>query len=291
MTGQVKLVKLNIVEYFTNHNYVWIRLLFKISIITLAILIRIIEYLVRMNLDRIIIDQTKQVVKASTEQLRVELVRNSSVNPSIKKMSHSNIRNSFIELNSKQEFLTSTTHLFRATEETIIEENKELELEECSLSEMESPVIENMMYNQSISQSDSEFILDTDQDQTNLDETKQMGCLSQQITKIEENLARCQEENMKKFFLNENFYEEIKSEIYYNNQIINENNQNAENQPQELDQVRLSYIYFVFHTQLSNTLIYIHNMMTASSFFSECVLFFCFVLFFFQIHFVHADLK
>ena len=241
MTGKVKLVKLNIVEYFTNHNYVMIRLLFKISIITLAILIRIVEYLVRMNLDKIVIDQTQKVVRASTEQLRVELVRNSSV----KRINHTNIRNSFIEMNSKHEFTTSTTQLFRATEETILEEREET----CSLSEMESPVIENLMYNQSsISRTDSELSLDTDQDQTSQDETKQTDCFSHQIARIEESLVKCQEEKMKKFNLEENFYEEIKSEIYYNNNniITINNNQNDENQPQEFDnQVRLSYIYFV----------------------------------------------
>ena len=171
-----------------------VRILFKLSIIALALTIRFVTYLIEINKCH------------AKDSIRIELVRTSKTS-SLKRV---NVHKaSLISINDN-----ITTSLPQLNVSIYSQTNK--------MPMFQSPIMENFLYNKSFTKSLSSLndldvlsdLSDTESKSSSNSNIKED--LNEQINKIHDCLVKCQEENANQFML-ENLYEEIKSDFYYNN--------------------------------------------------------------------------
>ncbi len=164
-----------------------VRILFKLSIIALALTIRFITYLIEIN-------------KCKTkDSICIELARTSKTS-------------SLKRINVHQESLITIKDVIATS---LPQLNDSIYSQTNKMSTFKSPVMENFLCNKTFTKSLSSL-----NDIDNLSETESKSCsynikedLNEQINKIHDCLVKCQEENANQF----NFYEEIKFDDYYNN--------------------------------------------------------------------------
>jgi len=191
MAIRLQLFKLNIFDYLAKHDYILVRILFKLSIIALALTIRFVTFLIEIN------------KRNTKDSIRIELVRTSKTS-SLKRV---NVHQaSLIAINDN-----ITASLPQLNVSIYSQTNK--------MPMFQSPIMENFLYNKSFTKSlsslnDLDVLSDFSDTESKVSNNKED--LNEQINKIHDCLVKCQEENANQFLL-ENLYEEIKSDFYYNN--------------------------------------------------------------------------
>jgi hypothetical protein len=187
MAIKLQFIKINLFDYLAKHDYMLVRILFKLSIIALALTIRFITYLIEIN-------------KCKTkDSICIELARTSKTS-------------SLKRINVHQESLITIKDVIATS---LPQLNDSIYSQTNKMSTFKSPVMENFLCNKTFTKSLSSL-----NDIDNLSETESKSCsynikedLNEQINKIHDCLVKCQEENSNQF----NFYEEIKFDDYYNN--------------------------------------------------------------------------
>ena len=189
MAIKLQLFKINIFDYLAKHDYMLVRILFKLSIIALALTIRLVTYLIEIN-------------KCNTkDSICIELVRTSKTS-------------SLKRINVHQESLITIKDVIATS---LPQLNESIYSQTNKMSTFKSPIMENFLCNETFTKSLSSL-----NDLENLSDTESKSCsyivkedLNEQINKIHDCLVKRQEENVNQF----NFYEEIKFDVYYNDQV------------------------------------------------------------------------
>lgn len=209
-----KVAKFSLIEYFASHNYIIVRIAFKLSIILMAILIRLVSYLVQINFDQLIVNQKSCLTKAITEPIRIELIR--SVEQAIERPF---IHKSLVSLKPSKII----------EEETIESEDSNSSEVYYSIREKTKNTLELPMIAASSANTSLDALSDLDD---SIQEIETVSDIPQKIEKIHECLLRAQEEslqNLTKYF-KDNSYTYIKYNLYYN---------------QEMEQVRQSSFNYI----------------------------------------------
>ncbi len=191
MAIRLQLFKLNIFDYLAKHDYILVRILFKLSIIALALTIRFVTFLIEIN------------KRNTKDSIRIELVRTSKTS-------------SLKRVNVHQASLISINDNITAS---LPQLNVSIYSQTNKMPMFQSPIMENFLYNKSFTKSlsslnDLDVLSDFSDTESKVSNNKED--LNEQINKIHDCLVKCQEENANQFLL-ENLYEEIKSDFYYNN--------------------------------------------------------------------------
>jgi hypothetical protein len=191
MAIRLQLFKLNIFDYLAKHDYILVRILFKLSIIALALTIRFVTFLIELN------------KRNTKDSIRIELVRTSKTS-------------SLKRVNVHQASLISINDNITAS---LPQLNVSIYSQTNKMPMFQSPIMENFLYNKSFTKSlsslnDLDVLSDFSDTESKVSNNKED--LNEQINKIHDCLVKCQEENANQFLL-ENLYEEIKSDFYYNN--------------------------------------------------------------------------
>ncbi len=191
MAIRLRLFKLNIFDYLAKHDYILVRILFKLSIIALALTIRFVTFLIEIN------------KRNTKDSIRIELVRTSKTS-------------SLKRVNVHQASLISINDNITAS---LPQLNVSIYSQTNKMPMFQSPIMENFLYNKSFTKSlsslnDLDVLSDFSDTESKVSNNKED--LNEQINKIHDCLVKCQEENANQFLL-ENLYEEIKSDFYYNN--------------------------------------------------------------------------
>jgi hypothetical protein len=189
MAIKLQLFKISIFDYLAKHDYMLVRILFKLSIIALALTIRLVTYLIEINKSK------------TKDSICIELARTSKTS-------------SLKRINVHQESLTTIKDVITSLPQL----NDSIYSQTNKMSTFKSPIIENFLCNESFTKSlsslnDLDVLSDLSDTESKSSSYIIKEDLNEQINKIHDCLVKCQEEKSNQF------YEEIKFDVYYNDQV------------------------------------------------------------------------